>query len=289
MKPMCEKVLPSDNCSWRFVKYSIPNIDFNWHYHPEYEICLTLNSQGIRYVGDNIAPYSQADLVIVGPNLPHTWHSKENSDVSKQIVYVAQIPLKWIHNVIDENIELNALTKMLKLSHRGIEFSHKSAVTAIEIFEKMQKASPLSRYVLLIQLLALMCQDKHTKLLSSNQYNYGSKEGSETDKLDKVIKYIQQHYTNQIYADDLAELAHMSTNHFHRFFKKRTERTLTEFINQLKIGQACKLLISSNSPISVISDQCGFNNISNFNRRFLKMKGHTPSQFRNSIKAPSID
>ena len=80
MKPMCEKVLPSSNCSWRFVKYSIPNIDFNWHYHPEYEICLTLNSKGIRYVGDNIASYSQAELILVGPNLPHTWHSKPNSD-----------------------------------------------------------------------------------------------------------------------------------------------------------------------------------------------------------------
>lgn len=289
MKPMCEKVLPSSNCSWRFVKYTVPNIDFNWHYHPEYEICLTLNSKGIRYVGDNIASYREADLVLVGPNLPHTWHSKENLDKTEQIVYVAQIPLKWMDSIIDDNVELNLLKEMFKLSHRGIEFSHQSAIEAIALFKKMPDASPLSRYVLLVQLLDLMCVDQQTKLLSSSQYSYGSKGRSEIDKLDKVIKYIQENYTVQIYAEDLAEMVHMSTNHFHRFFKKRTERTLTEFINQLKIGQACKLLISSNSPISVISDQCGFNNISNFNRRFLKMKGYTPSRFRSNIKAPSID
>ena len=116
MKPMCEKVLPSSNCSWRFVKYTMPNIDFNWHYHPEYEICLTLNSKGIRYVGDNIASYREADLVLVGPNLPHTWHSKKNLDKTEQIVYVAQIPLKWMDSIIDDNVELNILKEMFKLS-----------------------------------------------------------------------------------------------------------------------------------------------------------------------------
>jgi transcriptional regulator GlxA family with amidase domain len=109
---------------------------------------------------------------------------------------------------------------MFKLSHRGIEFSHQSAIEAIALFKKMPDASPLSRYVLLVQLLDLMCLDKQTKLLSSSQYSYGSKGRSEIDKLDKVIKYIQDNYTVQIYAGDLAEMVHMSTNHFHRFFKK---------------------------------------------------------------------
>lgn len=285
---MCEKVIPSSNCSWRFVKYQLPYIDFNWHYHPEYEICLTLNSEGLRYVGDSIEKYHHTDLVIIGPEMPHTWHSQRNDDGSEQVVYVAQIPKHWLDNLLLQHSEFASLKTMLTQSVQGIQYSQNSALGAIALMQACEQATPFTRFSLLMQLLDIMRQDKNAQLLSSHYFLSDNKSSAEVDKLDKVIKYIYQNYTEQLYADKLAELAHMSTNHFHRFFKKRTERTLTEFINQLRIGQACKLLINTNSPIALISDQCGFNNVSNFNRRFLLLKGVTPSQFRKNIKAPSL-
>ncbi|MBW8183317.1 AraC family transcriptional regulator [Shewanella nanhaiensis] len=284
MKPMCEKVIPSSNCSWRFVKYQLPNIDFNWHYHPEYEICLTLNSQGLRYIGDHIEEYSELDLVFVGPHMPHTWHSSINEDESTQIVYVAQIPKLWLDGQVAEHPEMQGLEEMLERSSRGIFYSSESTEKALSLFRQMENADPFSRYILLMNLLNVMLKDNQSKLLSSRFFTYGDKTDSGIDKLDRVIEYIYGNFDRGLYADELAAIAHMSTNHFHRFFKKRTERTLTEFINQLRIGKACKLLINSNHPISVISDQCGFNNISNFNRQFLSIKGSTPSRFRKSLR-----
>jgi len=285
MKAICEKVIPSSDCSWRFVKYEIANIDFNWHYHPDYEICLTLNSKGLRYVGNSIEEYQEVDLVIIGPDMPHTWHSSSNEDGSIQSVYVAQIPKPWINGVVEQHPELSLLKGMLQQSVQGIVYSQKVSLQAIEVFKKIEMSSPFTRYVLLMSLLDMMNNDADAAVLSNNYYSAENK--PEIDKLDKVINHIYQHYTESLCADELAELVHMSTNHFRRFFKKRTERTLTEFINQLRIGQACKLLINSNLPISVIGGRCGFSNVSNFNRRFLLLKSLTPSQFRQQVQAPS--
>lgn len=287
MKAKCGKMIASDNSSWRFEKFQFPVKEFDWHYHPEYEICLTLNSEGSKHVGDHVSYYHNPDLVLLGPNLPHSWQTKINADDSPITIYVAQIPAPWLEHLVRTLPELNILQDMLKLSLRGIEFSQETTLKSIPICTEMANAEPIERFYLLIKLLNLMVKDDSCQVLSSSFYTFGNKTDISVDKLDKVINYIYQHYTDPLYAEKLAELVHMSTNHFHRFFKQRTERTLNQFINQLRIGKACKLLINSNIQISVISDQCGFHNVSNFNRRFLSMKNCTPKQFRNSIKSPS--
>ncbi|MCS6211104.1 AraC family transcriptional regulator [Shewanella baltica] len=314
MKPLCEKVIPDENSSWRYFRYEWDHMDLNWHYHPEYEICLTLNSYGMRYVGDHIARYGDYDLVIIGPDMPHGWQSEANLDVltdevskndclkgsastavglkepvlmgsasksrMKEVVYVAQIPAAWLHQIVNEQRELASLHSLLTHAKRGVLFSEETARKAHSVFISMEMANPFKRYILLLELLALLQQDSQQELLSSTLFTHGSKLDFTVKKLDKVIEHIYDNYTQALSAQDLAKLAHMSTNHFHRFFKKRTEKTLTEFINQLRIAKACKLLLSNQSPISTISDQCGFNNLSNFNRRFIQFKGVTPSRFR---------
>jgi AraC-like DNA-binding protein len=287
MKAMCGKMMPSEGCSWWFEKFDFEKIEFNWHYHSEYEICLTLNSEGSKHVGDYISHYNQADLVLLGPNLPHSWHAKPHDTRNPLTVYVAQIPAKWLDELVNDNAELQLLASMLKLSMRGIEFSLATTMQSVTIFKGMIDASPMERYILLLQLFNIMVKDEHYRVLSSSFFTFGDKTDISVDKLDKVISYIYQKYTEPLAADELAALAHMSTNHFHRFFKQRTEQTLNQFINQLRIGKACKLLINTNALISVISDLCGFNNISNFNRRFRTVKGSTPKEFRKSIKTPS--
>lgn len=287
MKAMCGKMIPSEGCSWWFEKFEFSKIEFNWHYHSEYEICLTINSSGSRHIGDHINHYSDADLVLLGPNLPHSWQAKAQNEKDPLIVYVAQIPAQWLDELVYKNPELQLLSTMLKLSMRGLEFSQEVTKKSLPIFEAMNTAEPIERYILLLQLLNIMVKDESYRVLSSSFFTFGDKTDISVDKLDKVISYIYQKYTDPLSADELASLAHMSTNHFHRFFKQRTEQTLNQFINQLRIGKACKLLVNTNALISVISDQCGFNNISNFNRRFRIVKGNTPKEFRNSIKSPS--
>lgn len=281
MKPMYEKVLPTENSSWRYWLYELDEIPFNWHYHPEYEICLTLNSRGQRYIGDNIKSYDDLDLVLLGPKLPHTWCSKELVGPGLHLTYVAQLPTLWVDEVA-QMPELKSLADLLARSKRGVEFGIETARICRQKFEAMERSSPMQRLIGLFEILQLMVDDPEARLISSDGYAPVTFPDSNIEKIDKVIAHIHQHYTSDLCAEQMAELAHMSTNHFHRFFKQRTEQTFTEFVNQLRIGKACSLLLTTGLPISTISYRCGFNNISNFNRRFLQLKNCTPREFKRS-------
>ncbi|MGB3608728.1 MAG: AraC family transcriptional regulator [Cellvibrio sp.] len=279
MKPMYEKVLPTENSSWRYWLYALDEIPFNWHYHPEYEICLTLNSRGQRYIGDSIANYDDLDLVLLGPKLPHTWCSKALIKPGKHLTYVAQLPTHWIESMA-QMPELNALEELLRRSKQGVAFGRTTAKAARDRFIAMATASPMQRMIWLLEILQLMIEDNTARPISSDGYAPFSFPDSATEKIDKVIAYIHNHYTSNLCAQQMADLAHMSTNHFHRFFKQRTEQTFTEYVNQLRIGKACSLLLTTDLPISTVSHRCGFNNISNFNRRFLQLKRYTPREFK---------
>jgi AraC-like DNA-binding protein len=289
MKLMFEKILPSENSSWRYWLYKLDNIEFNWHYHPEYEIALTLNSHGQRYVGDNIESYDELDMALLGPHLPHTWCSAPAANGKAQKVFVAQIPVRWIENLILSMPDLADFRSLLELSRRGVKFSKNTVKKSAKIFSKMQHANASQRFISLMELFQLMLEDKDKQVLSSDGYNISLTSDASTDKLDKVIRYIHQHYTDTLNATDVAKLVHMSTNHFHRFFKQRTEQTFTEVVNQLRISKACSLLINSQRPIATISDTCGFNNIANFNRRFLQFKGMRPNEFRQIYAGKSVN
>lgn len=281
MKAMFEKVLPSAHSSWRYWLYQLDQIPFNWHYHPEYEICLTLDSRGQRYVGDHIDHYDDLDLVLLGPKLPHTWCSNELIEpANKHRVYVAQIPTRWIESIANTMPEMTQLIGLLERSRRGILFGRETAVRCAQIFIDMENHGPMSRFIGLFQILKNMIDDPAAHTLSTNRSSYTHNHDPASEKIDRVIEYIHAHYTKPLQAGQLAQLVHMSTNHFHRFFKQRTEQTFTELVNELRIGKACSLLINSDLPIANISDACGFNNISNFNRRFLQFKHTTPSAFR---------
>jgi AraC-like DNA-binding protein len=280
MKPMFEKILPTENSSWRYWLYEMDVIDFNWHYHPEYEIALTLNSNGQRYVGDNIESYDEWDMALLGPHLPHTWSSGVSKNGKPIEVFVAQIPVIWIESLIFGMPDLADMKGLLSLSRRGIKFSKETTITCANIVRTIHEGTPSQRFVGLMQIFQLMVNDKNSQILSSSGYNISTISDPSTDKLDKVIRYIHQHYSKNIKADEVADLVHMSTNHFHRFIKQRTEQTFTEIVNQLRISKACSMLITSQKPITIISDTCGFNNISNFNRRFLQFKEMKPSDFR---------
>jgi len=279
MKLMFEKVVPTENSSWRYWLYELDEIPFNFHYHPEYEIALTLNSYGQRYIGDNIENYDDFDLALLGPHLPHTWSSSQKITGQTQQVYVAQIPVVWLEQLTNMP-DLMSLKTLLQLSRRGIKFSKEVAEKSAVIFKAMANEEPAQRLIGLLTILQLMDDDLDAKVLSSSGYNIAITSDSSTDKLDKIMCYLHQNYTNSLKAEEVAELVYMSTNHFHRFIKQRTEQTFTELVNQLRISKACSLLINSSMPVTTISDNCGFNNVSNFNRRFLQFKEMTPSQFR---------
>lgn len=288
MKPMYEKIVTNPNSTWRTWLYEVSQLDFCWHYHPEYEIALTVNANGKRYVGDHIGEFIQYDLTMVGSNLPHTWTTDKNADNSKQHIYVIQIPAPWVESLVYSMPELESLKQLLHNSRRGITFDPIIIPRCLELCRAIKQTVGVEQITNLLYLLNILANDDAATMLSSPSFSVNTEPDPASEKLDKIIRYLHQHYCQPLKAEDVAQLVNMSTNHFHRFLKQRTEQTFTELVNQLRISKACTLLVNTTLPVTSISEQCGFNNISNFNRRFHQHRSCTPSQFRRSHKFQTV-
>jgi AraC-like DNA-binding protein len=270
-----EAVSPNPGQSFRLFTPRLKNYFF-WHYHPEIELVYVEAVTGIRHVGQHISSYMDSDLVLIGPNIPHL-----NFDYGVETEYmqiVVQLPENFIGTALALAPELSDIRGLFARAARGLAFGGQT------------------KSVVGTRLKAMQEQDKFTQLfslLNIFQFLAGSIEATELNETDTSVKlflndkirmgtiyeYVQQHYQDKVYVDDVAALVHLSTPAFCRYFKKHTRMTFTEFVNQYRISQARTLLLRDSS-ISAVSDASGFQNISHFNKLFKKSTGDTPSAFR---------
>lgn len=283
MKLTLEKIIPEKTSSWMMMNRQLDgNIPFEWHHHREYELTLTLNSQGQRYIGDHIGAYGDGDLVLLGPNLPHTWHSsaKLNDDKPHHAI-VMWFDHEWAEQIFNIMPELRGMDEMLSHSRRGIQFSRCiAAKLRTEIISLVDK-NEAEKTTGLLTILQVLSADKQCRLLASPIYASQQTSQSEAARIDRVLKYIHEHYAEQIKIDALANLAALSHSGFYRMFLRYTHHRPRDYIIRLRIGKACALLIESHKAIAYISDEVGFNSLANFNRQFKRMKNITPRQLRN--------
>lgn len=279
-KALYKQVLPDPQCSWRYAEHRFEQIPFQLHYHSAYELALTRDSRGHRYVGDSVECYDDADLVLTGPNLPHSWCSDPALNGQVQQVQVLQLPACWIEQLADTLPELQPMRSLLRAGSRGLHFSAATTRHISGLFADMHAADPFDQFVTLVQILRCLKADSNARTLASARPSQLPVKDSGMDRIEKVMEYIHRHYTEDLRAEQLAKFAHMSTNHFHRFIKQRTDKTFNELVTELRIGKACQLLLNSSMQIASICSQCGFNDLSNFNRRFMQLKHCTPSEFR---------
>ena len=290
MNPLLESLLVPEGASWTyFYRRLDESIPFNWHYHLEFELTLTLNSQGQRYVGDSIESYDDGDLVLLGSNLPHTWMSQRKVDDSQpHVAHVFWIRPDWIHTLIDTLVELRPFKAMLQSSNRGLVFSAETAQAVRTRLERMPTLSPSGRLVHFIEVLTLLAEDQHHRLLCAPRPELDAIRANDRPRIDRTLEYIHKHYESQIAMEALADLAALSVSGLHRLFKRHTRLTVSEYIAQLRIGKACSLLVSTDKPIAHVAEEVGYTNMSHFNRQFLGIKQMTPREFRKSYaqKAP---
>ncbi len=279
-KAIYKKVLPDPHRSWCFACHQLTSIPLQPHYHSAYEISLTLGGRGHRYIGDSVEEYDDGDLILIGPNVVHAWHSIAASDGQLQTVYVAQLPAAWLESLIDSMPELASMRGLLKTSARGIQFSKTTARAVAALFAEMQQADAFDQFANLVQILKRLKADVAARPLASTAATMPEQRDYSAQRLDRVLHYIHEHFTEDLSADKIARYAHMSTNHFHRFIKQRTDKTFNALLTELRINKACSLLLGSSLQIATIGSQCGFNDLSNFNRRFMQLRGCTPSEYR---------
>lgn len=266
--------------SWQFLLRELDEIPFEWHFHPEYELTFSINSVGKRYIGDNIEEYADNDLTLIGPNLPHTWHSQHKLDNNNPIsVIVLWFSHAWIDNVVTLFPELNLLKEKLNQAHQGIQFSDNIARQLRPRFIDMIQADDARKLTLLLEVLVCLQKEPHKKLASS-KFHTQHTNANQQHRLSQVLRWLHDHFADDIQLADAAKVSAMSTSHFVRFFKANMQQSFNQYLNEVRIGHACSLLISSGLPVALIAEKSGFLNQSNFNRQFKNFKHLSPLKFR---------
>ncbi|WP_431686139.1 AraC family transcriptional regulator [Hahella sp. NBU794] len=285
MKALYEKVRYPEDASWRFFLRQLDELPFQWHYHPEYELTYTLNSAGQRYVGDHVDRYESGDLVLIGPNLPHSWRSSQRLDEkAPHTVYVLWFNQQWVDRLLESFPEYSDVGEILRQSRRGLRFRPTDYTAVDRLFTGLPEQDPRRRLLTLLSLLGDLAQTPYRPLASANFYS-GATNRREQDILDGILDAAHQAFADKLTVEDMARRHNMSVSKFSRFFSKHMNQSFNQYLTQIRLGQACSKLINSKAPIGLIAEQTGFNNLSNFNRLFKKHKGVTPQGFRKSFIA----
>ena len=247
------------------------------HQHEEIQISLIANGEGTLIVGDSVTDYKSDDILVMGSNLPHVFKSDVTEGKNSLMVSLFFNKKSFGDHFFDLK-EFDSLQSFFNQSIYGLKLiSNKNELK--NLFLKLRKASNLDRFILLFEILRLIAKS-NTESLSSfvNQKNYSDNEGK---RMSEVFEYTMNHFNHPISLFQIAGIANMTTNAFCKYFKQRTNKTYLQFLTELRIEYACKLLDKNNDlAIAEIATISGFNTISNFNRKFKSLKKMAPLQYK---------
>lgn len=279
-RPVLEQIVTDADESflWRCDDY--PWERNVWNIHPEYEIHLVRNASGIALVGDHIEPFEPGYLAIVGSGLPHDWvTATKPGEIIRSRDIVLQFDRERLRGAAALFPELAALEPFFALALRGLAFHGETRRRGAELLEAMRDISGLERLGLLFRLLGTLAANGEYKVLSSEDFMPDTDDASQSS-IHVALTYIRENFTQDLSLTDLSELLGMSEWAFSRFFKKNSGSSFTDYLRNLRIAYACKLLADTQMPITDICFEIGYANVSNFNRNFLQQRGTTPSSYR---------
>lgn len=278
-----QKIPSSAEASFIYRRKADSRFRFNWHFHPEYELTWIQSGRGKRFVGDHIGDYRPGDLVLLGPNLPHTWCSEPDARPKKGAhrAVVVQFREDFLGDAFFARPELKGVRRLLDRSVQGLAFGGRAQAQATAKLEAMARRGGLARLVLLLDALENLASagGRRVQVLSSRQFAPALRRHDE-QRIDRVCRFINERFREDIAQPQAAAQVHLSVPAFSRFFKRATGKTFTDYVNELRVGWASRQLIETDRSVAEIAFAAGFNNLSNFNRRFLERKGLSPSRFR---------
>lgn len=267
----------------RYLEHGFQNPLVRWHYHEEYELHLILEASGKVFVGDYIGQFSPGHLVLTGPRVPHNWvlidTPSQGVELRDMVIQFAHPPLELLGNVIPE---LKSIFPMLNRSLHGIEFFGMSE-RARQHFMRIRDSTGLPRFIEFLVFLGELAQSSDYQLLSTVQLQSFDNDAA-LASISSAINFIVQNYNSQLSMGDLSQELGMSESKFSRFFRTATGNSFTDFVNRMRINRACQLLMETDRYVTNVCYDVGFNNVANFNRRFLELKGMTPTEFRHQAQ-----
>jgi len=283
MKPHLLKVSLTPESSFNILQKK--GIDFynQWHFHPEVELIYVHKGRGTRFIGTDVHRFEPDELFLFGSNLPHMWRcdpeyfqkdSKQKAEVT--IIY-------FHHDFLGDRFfnlpELKGIESLLERAKQGIKITGNTKVQIKELLSRLSEARGSERIITLLTILEKMANSKEKQYINSI-YHEVKIEKLEADRLNKIFQYISDNFQRKITLSEIASVANLSAKAFCRYFKSKTRKTFYDFLLEVRVAHACDLLLEKDMPVYEVCYDCGFNNLSNFNRYFKKIMDKTPTSYK---------
>jgi len=278
MRPQLLKVLKGPDRSFSVRRDLFP-INNRWHYHSEVELIHIKKGEGTQFIGDCIKRFKSGDVVLVGSNLPHYWrfddvYYEENTKAIADVRVAHFNENFWGNQFLELPENLNLKT-VLEKARRGLQITGKTKQKVADLLEQLQEADGPQRIILLIEALTAVANAKQPVPLSSMGFKPDLVD-AEKDRINAIYEYSIRNFKRKIQLEEIADVANISPNSFCRYFKSRTRKTYSQFLIELRVGHACKLLIENNHCIKRLCYESGFNNFTSFHKYFKMITGKSP-------------
>lgn len=284
MKPILQRLPLSKDLSFIYERYESPYFETPWHYHEEFEIVLCDGGFGKKVIGNQTSEYKEGDLVLIGSKLPHWFRADEMFYSKEELLAPASIVIQFRLDSFGETFfdlqEMSPIKSLLEKAKFGLEFHGNVRVKIMEIIKGNIYKTNLEKFLSLFEILQLMTTtENHQTLSEIGMEGIGRKD---SERMSIIFDQILKNFKEPISVEELAQKVNLSKAAFCRYFKARTQKTFVEYLIQVRINHACKLLRETEMSVLEICFESGFNNLSNFNRQFLKLINQNPKSFRNS-------
>lgn len=263
-----------------------PHFNHPYHFHELCELVWIESGHGTLILGDYVGHYQTGDLVLISPKMPHLWRSdlvyyeKEQGLLTQATAIY--FPPNLITEITDDTDSVARYQKLLIRAQRGVRFLDDAKERILDKIELLRTTGGLSRIGIFLQIVDLLSHTEACETLASVSYRTLVDE-RDLKRFNDVYEYMLKNFAMDITLKQVAEISHMSPNAFCRFFKTKTQKTFVQFLNEIRIGNACKLLQSDNYSLKEICHLCGYNNSTSFHAAFRQLMKATPSEYRESL------
>lgn len=288
MRPQLLRVSTSPRHSFSVRRDMVPYVNNRWHYHPEIELIHFKKGEGTQFIGDSIKRFKSGDMVLVGAHLPHYWrfddlYFDEETRLQADIRVAHFNENFWGEQFLHLPENLNIKT-VLEKARRGLQITGRTRQQVAELLERLLTTDGSERIIILMEALNIIADCKPMNTLSSIGFKHDLVD-AEKDRVNAIYEYSLKNYKRKIQLEEIAAVANISPNSFCRYFKSRTRKTYSQFLIEIRVGQACKLLIENNLSIKQLCYESGFNNFTSFHKYFKMITGKSPLSYQKEFMA----
>lgn len=284
MKPRLKKINAKLESSFNINHDILPNFGNVWHYHPELELHYNIKGEGLRFIGDNIDNFKSGEIILLGENLPHAWRCRDEYYQHNTQLNIEAIVIQFLPDYLGKDWtgipEAYLVPKLYEKAKSGMMFYGETKEKIAHLMQSATAAHDLDRVIILLSILKIISETKDYKLITNENNAFNSPNEADTIRLNKVYTYSFANYKKAISLKEIAAISNLSVTSFCRYFKMMTRKSYYDFLIEIRISHACRMLIEDKLPTEVICFECGFNNVSNFYRHFKKHKGLTPLEYK---------